>query len=52
MNGQIQLSRWCHSFNRHEVTAFFNAVSLGFSIRRRRHSQVSCAAYRRATRNG
>ena len=29
MNGQIQLSRWCHSFNRHEVTAFFNAVSLG-----------------------
>ena len=29
MNEHIQLSRWCHSFDRYGVTAFFNAVTLG-----------------------
>lgn len=29
MNGYLRLSRWCHLFNRHEVMAFFNAISMG-----------------------
>ena len=29
MDGRLQLSRWCHLFNRHGVAAFFNTISMG-----------------------
>lgn len=32
MDEYVRLSRWCHLFDRHGVTAFFNAVSMGLAF--------------------